>query len=58
LTKQKKIIEDRFYETPLAKMSSNGPRTSKNMADVFISLKNLVEELLAETSKLYSDKTE
>jgi hypothetical protein len=46
---QEKIIVDRFYETPLAKMAPTIKRDSKNMSDILIHMEKLVNELINET---------
>jgi hypothetical protein len=43
---QKKIIVDRFYETPLAKMAPSISRDVKSMSNILTKLEKLVNELL------------
>jgi hypothetical protein len=48
---QEKIIVDRFYDTPLAKMAPTMSRNSKNMSDILIHMEKLVNKLLDEINK-------
>jgi hypothetical protein len=43
---QEKLIVDRFYATPLAKMAPTMTRDSKNLSDILIRMEKLVNKLL------------
>lgn len=47
---QEKIIVDRFYETPLAKMAPTIKRDSKNMSDILLNMEKLVNKLIQYTT--------
>ena len=48
---QKKIIVDRFYETPLAKMAPTKSRNSKELSVILVRMEKLINKLLDEVQK-------